>query len=150
MLPKSIDIKVLSRYILSMKFGFAKFLIAFFIVAALYAGAFLEYFHGRSEGEDIRLEWKTGEESNLQNFSIERKTPQSSFAEITAVQPKGSNSYYTFLDQSAYKANSAMVFVYRLKIVDNGGQVSYSSEITVSHNVSGVKRTWGSIKAMFR
>ena len=50
MLPKSIDIKVLSRYILSMKFGFAKFLIAFFIVAALYAGAFLEYFHGRSEG----------------------------------------------------------------------------------------------------
>ena len=150
MLPKSIDIKVLSRYILTMKFGFAKVFVAFFIVTALYAGAFLDYFHGRSEGEDIRLEWKTGEESNLQNFSIERKTPQSSFAEITTVQPKGSNSYYTYLDKSAYKANNSMVFVYRLKIVDIGGQVSYSAEITVSHNVSGVKRTWGSIKAMFR
>ncbi len=149
MLPKSIDIKVISRYILSMKFGFTKIFIVFFVVASLYAGAFLEYFQGRSEGEDIRLEWKTGEESNLQNFFIERKTPQSSFAEITTVQPKGSNSYYTYLDKSAYKTNN-MVFVYRLKIVDNGGQVSYSAEITVSHNVSGVKRTWGSIKAMFR
>jgi len=150
MLPKSIDIKVLSRYILSMKFGFAKIFAAFFIVTALYAGAFLDYFHGRSEGEDIRLEWKTGEESNLQNFSIERKTPQSSFAEIITVQPKGNNSYYTYLDKSAYKFNNSMVFIYRLKIVDIGGQVSYSAEITVSHNVSGVKRTWGSIKAMFR
>ena len=150
LLPKSVDIKVLSRYILSMKFGFAKIFVIFFVVSALYAGAFLEYFHGRSEGEDIRLEWKTGEESNLKNFSIERKIPQSSFSEITTVQPKGSNSFYTYLDKSAYKSNNAMVFVYRLKIVDNGGQVSYSAEITVSHNVSGIPRTWGSIKAMFR
>jgi dolichyl-phosphate-mannose--protein O-mannosyl transferase len=150
MLPKSIDIKVLSRYILSMKFVFAKIFVIFFIVTAVYAGAFLEYFHGRSEGEDIRLEWKTGEESNLQNFIIERKTPQSSFAEIITIQPKGNNSFYSYLDKSAYKPTSAMIFVYRLKIVDNNNQVSYSAEITVSHNVSGVKRTWGSIKAMFR
>jgi len=150
MLPKSIDIKVLSRYILSMKFGFAKIFLVFLVVTAIYAGAFLEYFHGRSEGEDIRLEWKTGEESNLQNFSIERKTPQSSFAEIITIQPKGSNSFYSYLDKSAYKPTNSMIFVYRLKIVDNDNQVSYSAEITVSHNVSGVKRTWGSIKAMFR
>ena len=95
MLPKSIDIKVLSRYILSMKFGFAKIFVLFFIVTAIYAGAFLEYFHGRSEGEDIRLEWKTGEESNLQNFAVERKTPNSTFVEIITIQRKGSNSFYS-------------------------------------------------------
>ncbi len=150
MLPKSIDIKFLSRYILSMKFVFAKILLIFFVVTALYAGAFLEYFQGRSEGEDIRIEWKTGDESNLQNFAVERKTPQSSFAEIITIQPKGSNSFYSYLDKSAYKLNNDMIFIYRLKIVDVGGQVSYSAEITVTHNVSGVKRTWGSIKAMFR
>jgi len=43
-----------------------------------------------------------------------------------------------------------MIFIYRLKIVDTNGQASYSNEVSVSHNVSGVKRTWGSIKAMFR
>lgn len=121
----------------------------FAIIATVYAGAYLDYFHGRSEGEDIRLEWKTGEEVNLENFIIERKTPQSTFVEIGSVDPKGSNSYYSYLDKSAYKMTD-LIFIYRLKIVDNGGQSSYSNEVTVSHNVSGVKRTWGSIKAMFR
>ena len=132
-----------------MKFRLSLPIIILVTVVTIYAGAFLEYFHGRSEGDDVRLEWKTGEEVNLQNFMIERKTPQSSFVEIATIEPKGSNSYYTYLDQSAYKSND-MIFVYRLKIVDTNGQSSYSNEVTVSHSVSGVKRTWGSIKAMFR
>ena len=132
-----------------MKFRHSLILIVLFTIAALYAGTFLEYFHGRSEGDDIRLEWKTREEVDLQNFKIERKTPQNSFVEIATIQPKGNNSYYSYLDQSAYKA-SDLIFVYRLKIVDTNGQTSYSNEVTVSHSVSGVKRTWGSIKAMFR
>jgi len=119
------------------------------ITTAVLAGTFLEYFQGRSEGEDIRLEWKTREEVNLQHFKVERKTPQSSFVDITTIEPKGSNSYYTYLDQSAYKTDN-MLFVYRLKIIDTNGQASYSNEVSVSHSVSGVKRTWGSIKAMFR
>lgn len=118
-------------------------------ISAVYAGAYIDYFQARSEGEDVRLEWKTGEEINLQNFAIERKTPQSSFAEIAIVNPKGSNSFYSYLDKNAYKSTD-LLFNYRLKIVDNNNVVSYSSEVTVSHNVSGVKRTWGSIKAMFR
>lgn len=132
-----------------MKFKRSVILIVCLAVISIFAGTFLEYFHGRSEGEDIRLEWKTREEVNLQHFKIERKTPQNSFVEIATIQPKGNNSYYTYLDQSAYKPND-LVFIYRLKIVDNNGQNSYSNEVTVSHNVSGVKRTWGSIKAMFR
>lgn len=132
-----------------MKFRYYLYILVLLAVTALYAGTFLEYFHGRSEGEDIRLEWKTREEVNLQHFKIERKTPQNSFVEISTVQPKGSNSYYTYLDQSAYKTTD-MIFIYRLKIVDTNGQTSYSNEVTVSHSVSGVKRTWGSIKAMFR
>jgi len=132
-----------------MKIKLSQIFIILLTATALFAGTFLEYFHGRSEGDDIRLEWKTREEVNLQNFKIERKTPQSSFAEISTVQPKGSNSYYSYLDQTTYKTTD-MVFVYRLKIVDANGQSSYSNEVSVSHNVSGVKRTWGSIKAMFR
>jgi hypothetical protein len=132
-----------------MKMKLSYFLVVSFVATTVLAGTFLEYFQGRSDGEDIRLEWKTQEEVNLQHFKIERKTPQSSFVDITTVQPKGSNSYYTYLDQSAYKPNN-MIFIYRLKIVDTNGQVSYSNEVSVSHSVSGVKRTWGSIKAMFR
>ena len=123
--------------------------IAFLIIATVYAGAYIEYFHGSSESEDVKLEWQTGEESNLQKFVIERKTPQSSYSEIATISPKGDNSYYSFIDQNAYKTND-IVFIYRLKIVENGGMVTYSQATTVSHSISGVKRTWGSIKAYFR
>lgn len=125
-------------------------IISFLIIATVYAGAYIEYFHARSESDDIRLEWQSGEETNLQSFVIERKTPQSSYTEISTVQPKGNNSFYTFTDQNAYKAND-MIFVYRLKIVDTNNQISYSADVTVTHSISSIaKRTWGSIKAMFR
>jgi len=132
-----------------MKMKLSYVLVIILLTTAVFAGTFLEYFQGRSEDEDIILEWKTREEADLQNFKVERKTPQSSYVEIATIQPKGSNSYYTYIDQSAYKSQN-MMFIYRLKIVDNSGQVSYSNEVSVSHSVSGVKRTWGSIKAMFR
>jgi hypothetical protein len=125
-------------------------IISILIIATVYAGAYIEYFHARSESDDVRLEWQTGEEKNLQNFIIERKTPQSSYTEIGSVAPKGDNSFYTFTDQNAYKTND-MIFVYRLKIVDHNSVSTYSADVTVSHSVSSVyKRTWGSIKAMFR
>ncbi len=124
-------------------------LVVLLLIATVYGGAFIQYFQGKSESDNIKLEWQTGEENNLQKFVIERKTPQSSFAEIGIVTPKGSNSYYSFIDQNTYKTND-LIFIYRLKIVDNNGQVTYSNETTVSHSISGVKRTWGSIKAMFR
>ncbi len=125
-------------------------LVSFLIIATVYAGAYIEYFHARSESDNVRLEWQTSEETNLQKFVIERKTPQSSFTEVASVAPKGNNSNYIFTDQNAYKTND-MVFVYRLKIVDNNDQVTYSADVTVTHSISSVaKRTWGSIKAMFR
>ena len=132
-----------------MKMKVSYIILVLLFATAIFAGTFLEYFQGRSEGEDVRLEWKTREEVDLQHFKVERKTPQSSFVEIATIQPKGSNSYYTYLDQSAYKPGD-LLFVYRLKIVDSNGQISYSNEVSISHSVSGVKRTWGSIKAMFR
>ena len=125
-------------------------IVSFLIIATVYAGAYIEYFHARSESDNVRLEWQTSEETNLQKFVIERKTPQSSFTEIASVSSKGNNSNYIFTDQNAYKTND-MVFVYRLKIVDNNDQVTYSADVTVTHSISSVaKRTWGSIKAMFR
>lgn len=132
-----------------MKFILQNLFVILVVITTAFGGAFLDYFQGRSEGEDIRLEWKTGQENNLDHFAIERRTPQSSYMEIATIEPKGSNSIYYYIDQSAYKTTD-IIFVYRLKIVDNDNQLSYSSEVTVSHNVSGVKRTWGSIKAMFR
>jgi hypothetical protein len=132
-----------------MKYPGIKILLILVISTVAFAGAFLDYFQARTDGDNIKLEWKTGDETNVNHYSIERKTPQQTYVEIATIQPKGSNSFYTYIDQSIYKTHDVL-FVYMLKIVDNNQTVSYSNEVSVSPNISGVKRTWGSIKAMFR
>jgi len=124
-------------------------ILALFLATTAIGGAFLDYFQAKSESDNIRLEWKTGEEINLKHFIVERKSINSDFVSISTIQAKGSNSYYVYVDENAYKPND-VVFVYRIRIVENDNSFTYSKEITVSHGVSGIKRTWGSIKAMFR
>lgn len=132
-----------------MKYRFTVISIILLFITTAIAGALLDYFHAQNDGENVKLEWKTTTENNLANFVVQRKTPDSQYIDLDVVNPKGNNSVYTYIDQSAYKMMD-LVFVYRLKIVDTDGSVSYSSEVSVSPNISGVKRTWGSIKAMFR
>ncbi|MBZ0200243.1 MAG: hypothetical protein K8H86_10270 [Ignavibacteriaceae bacterium] len=132
-----------------MKLLLTKVLVVLAFFSTVFAGAFLDYFQARSENENVRLEWKTGSEENLSNFVIERKTSQSNFIDIAVIEPKGDNSLYTYVDESAYKSND-LIFVYRLRIVEKNNQFTHSSQVSVSTNLSGFKRTWGSIKAMFR
>ncbi len=132
-----------------MKYAVIKLSVFLFIVSTALAGALIDYFHVRNQGDDAVIEWKTSQETNLKNFVIERRGPQSQFSEVATVEPHPDNPFYSYTDKSVYKTND-YVFVYRLKIVDNNQQVSYTDEASVSLSISGVKRTWGSIKAMFR
>ncbi len=132
-----------------MKRTWLKLFFTLAIISTALAGAFIDYFNVRSEGDDVVVEWKTSQETNLDKFVVERRSPKGVFIELEIVKPKGSNSFYKYTDKGAYKTTD-LLFVYRLKIVDTDNQVTYSSEASISLSVSGVKRTWGSIKAMFR
>lgn len=98
---------------------------------------------------NIVLHWGTSSETNLRNYVIERSTFKGSWAEIGTVQPKADMNYQ-YTDETAYKASSSTLYIYRVKIVDNDGKISYSNTASVHNNVSGIKKTWGSIKALFR
>lgn len=125
-------------------------LISLLFFIQLFAGVEILKFTGKSQNGNIVLKWEVRNEVNLKNYTIERKTVSGSFVEIATVLPKN-ESYYEYTDEAAYKSSSASIYIYRIKIVDNNGSVSYSSEITVSNTgVSGIKKTWGSIKALFR
>ncbi|MCH7826505.1 MAG: hypothetical protein IIC75_00810 [Bacteroidetes bacterium] len=132
-----------------MKRTWFKFLFAFVLISTAFAGAFLDYFQVRSEGGNVVVEWKTSQETNLDKFVVERKSPQGVFIELATIAPKGSNSFYNYIDKGAYKSTD-LLFIYQLKIVDTDNKVTYSSPASISLSISGVKRTWGSIKAMFR
>ncbi len=129
-----------------------KIFIPFIILSVttfVFAGATLEFFRAKSENDRVILEWKSREEIAVREFVVERKSLNGDFIQIGTIQPKGNNSYYTFIDETAFKSLGSIYF-YRLKIVDYNGSISYSNEISIYHSVSSVKRTWGSIKAMFR
>jgi hypothetical protein len=132
-----------------MKYLTIKIFLILAFVSVAFGGAILNYFEVKSQGDNVQVEWQTGTESNINHYSIQRRTPQTSFVEIATLQPKGSNSLYTYVDQSIYKTND-VIFIYQLKIVDSDMQATYSIERSASPNISGIKRTWGSIKAMFR
>lgn len=127
-------------------------LIVLVTVTVIYGMTYIEYFNARDNDGHVFLEWQTGQEINLKEFTILRRSVTGDFAPIATIQPKGSNSYYSYYDESTLKTSSSgTVFTYKLQYTDNDGSyATYSQTRTVSLKVSDIKRTWGSIKAMFR
>ncbi len=119
------------------------------LAANLFGGAFLSFFHVSSDDNNITLNWQTTQEINVKEYSVERRSSSGPFTEIALVAAKGNNSVYSYVDENAFKTNDAL-YLYRLKIIENDGTYSYSIEVAVSHNPTTVKRTWGSVKALFR
>ena len=125
-------------------------LLLLLVIGVAYAVTDLQYFTAKSETDAILLEWKTGSEDNLNRFEVERSASEpNNFIHIGSVSAIGSNSYYYYRDEMAMHL-SAPIYYYRLKLVDNNGNYVYSNTITVTHIISGVRSTWGSIKAIFR
>jgi hypothetical protein len=103
-----------------------------------------------SDGVNITIRWVTEDESNVARFDIERRDEgAAAYTPIASLDPKGP-SLYEYVDRSVFR-KTASIYHYRIKVsFSNGAAPVYSIDIPVSHTVSGVRRTWGSIKAMFR
>lgn len=142
---------IAKRYITPMKLSTTQKIIALLLViqvSVVFAGVYLSSFEVRSDGSNVVLTWQTQSETNLSHFVVERKPANGEFIELAYIQPE-SDKDYQFIDESAYKVMDSY-YVYRLKIVDSNGTVTFSKDESILHQVSGVKRTWGSIKALFR
>jgi len=123
-----------------------------FISGLIYASVTLQYFVARDNGTGVLVEWKTNEEGGTVKFEIERSadTPDN-FIYIDFKTATGNNSYYSYQDNSVDLGDrSSEIYFYRLKCVEGNGNYTYTNHITVSHTVSGIRSTWGSIKAIFR
>lgn len=106
-------------------------------------------FQATSDGANVTLRWLTEDETNVTRFEVERRSGvEGDFVVIGTLNAKGP-SLYEFVDYSALR-KAMGIYQYRIKIVFSNNTILYSQSVTVSHTVSGVRRTWGSIKAMFR
>jgi hypothetical protein len=119
--------------------------------AGILASVTLQYFTAKTNFDGILVEWKTGDEGGTVTFDLERSaTTPDNFISIKTFNSTGNNSYYSYQDNSVNMVSSNAIYYYRLKCIQGNGAYTYSNSISVVHSISGIKTTWGSIKAIFR
>ncbi len=119
----------------------------------LLAGAVISRFEAEPGLNKVTLRWTTSVESNLKGFEVERGFDGKSFQFVAFVEAAGNSTTprdYVYEDRTVFKS-TGHVFYYRLKLVDfDGSFVYYDKVVSVTPEISNVRHTWGSIKAMFR
>ena len=126
-----------------------KILIILAFIATAFAVAIINGFTSQASGNNVNLEWQVSDETNIQYYVIQRKTPQTEFVDVAKIPANGSPKYY-YTDQSIYKTNDEAL-TYQIGIVYyNNPNIAWQTTTSVRIYISGIRRTWGSIKAMFR
>ncbi|MBC8112098.1 MAG: T9SS type A sorting domain-containing protein [Verrucomicrobia bacterium] len=87
-------------------------------------------FEGKTEGNSVKLHWKTTAEKNNLGFEVEKSIQGNNFAKIAFVKanPYASpENEYVFFDDNPQQMN-----YYRLKQIDTDGKFVYSKTIAVT------------------
>jgi hypothetical protein len=126
-------------------------LVVVFVAGTVFAIVIKDRPTAQSNGSDVVIRWTTVDESGVQKFEVLRRSGWSGdFLVIGTVdQLQGNNSTYEFIDKSAFKASGGL-YQYKVRIVNGQNPAPETEIVSVSHVSSAAKRTWGSIKAMFR
>jgi PQQ-dependent dehydrogenase (s-GDH family) len=96
-------------------------------------------FKGTLQNNATLLQWETDNEKNTSHFGIERSTDGRNFDAIGSVTANnnGIENKYAFVDNEVTLLPATVIY-YRLKMVDAGGQFTYSNVVTISLNdISG-------------
>jgi hypothetical protein len=103
----------------------------------------------------IVVSWECEFNANIAYFDVFRSTSSGDYGQ--SVNPEiillnqDKTRTYKYEDKALFKTNtSGGIFYYLVRIVYIDGSSVFSSSVTVSFTSSTTKRTWGSIKAMFR
>lgn len=119
--------------------------------AGLWAGSVkLEYFKVDRQGNNFLIAWKAEIEQDVRSYELLRKTSYATeFSSIQVLNAHGIGKEYQFNDDQVYKAASEQVD-YRLEAVFTNGLRQQVAERKVNYTPTAIRRTWGSIKAMFQ
>lgn len=111
----------------------------------------LKYFNVNEEGNTFVLSWESAEEADVLKYAIERKTTFSNneFVPLKEVSPQGQDVRYLHRDDQVFKTGGGDVVDYRLMAVYHNGSREILVTKSVNYTPTALRRTWGSIKAMF-
>lgn len=125
--------------------------LALLVVATVSAIVIKDRPTAQSNGSDVTIRWNTSDESGVSRFDVLRRSGTAGdFMIVGSIdQLKGNNSSYEFVDKSAFKSTGGL-YQYKVRIINGQVPAPETEIVPVAHLTSAAKRTWGSIKAMFR
>ncbi len=110
----------------------------------------LEYKRVEQVQNRVMLIWQTVAEPGVAAYEIRRRTPTSmGLVLLQTVAAHGVGKPYTYTDTELYKETSDMAD-YDVTAVYQNGTRSALFTAQVNYTTTGLRRTWGSLKAMFQ
>jgi hypothetical protein len=112
----------------------------------------------RVQAANMTIRWETSDESAVTQFVVLRREYQTGgwseyYTVGSPVAAKGqSNSVYQFVDDGVFKS-ADRILEYEIRAIAQDGHVIETVSMSTLYSsglTSAAKRTWGSIKAMFR
>ena len=97
----------------------------------------------------VTVSWITKAETGVHKFVILRSPDDVNYIEITNLSAKGPGTQYEYVDANVMFNDVSPLF-YKIRATDQAGKTLDESSLIVHPNISGIFRTWGAIKAMFR
>jgi len=132
-----------------MKFIAPIFLLFFAVSLAFANFIFLEY-SATPSSNSVVVEWETKSESGVFRFIVLRSIDDQNFIEIGSVDVKEAGYKYSFTDDNVLFKDS-QTFFYKLNAVrTDNSSVEETQSLIVHPNISGIYRTWGAIKELFK
>ena len=111
----------------------------------------LSAFTIQPDGRDFVVTWSTAVEEEVHEFELLRKTTSSNdqFVKVFAARPHGTLKEYQFRDSQVYKSGSEQLD-YKLDVVFTSGVRETITLKSINYTSTAVRRTWGSLKALFQ
>jgi hypothetical protein len=116
-----------------------------------YAGLFIfSEYSAMPANNQVTVSWVTKSETGINKFLIMRSSDDKFFSEVGSRLARGSAGSYSFTDENVI-FKEQQTFFYKIRAVKSDNSVVEETEsLIVNPNISGIFRTWGAIKAMFR
>jgi len=128
---------------------------AIFFVLALTAassgGVRLSYFNVEETSPSFVITWLSEEETDVREYALQRRTIHTNgvFVPLQTLPVHGTGKEYRYEDDQVFKSEAEQVD-YRLEAVFTNGLRQVLVSRSIHYTPTAVRRTWGSIKAMFQ
>jgi len=120
------------------------------MATAVFASFVFQEYSATPSTDKVIIKWKTKSETGVSKFVLSRSTDDETYSDIGEVNINGPGYEYEYIDDNVFFKGSD-TFFYKIKAVrSNGTTVEETQSLIVNPNISGIFRTWGAIKAMFR